>query len=132
MKALVLSALLMVFCMFTGSKFSYANINKSSITTATQKLVNALHKPARNQSLALTFHKHSRLNDSREDFISIEDDDDIVLARKLAVPIKYILLPDYSSSVHVVYSFQKSRLPFCKHFSYTSSPKYIFQRVLRI
>lgn len=73
----------------------------------------------------------SSLSDKKEDFISVEDDDDLASTRNHVVIVKNIIAVAYTSILIDFYNNFKNRLPFCKHLSYTSSYKYI-QRVLRL
>lgn len=77
--------------------------------------------------------KLNTFSDKDEDFISIEnEDDDFAFTRKQTLPARHLtaLVPS-SAPVHF-YNYSKNRLPFCRHLSYTSSFKYILQRVLRL
>ncbi len=79
--------------------------------------------------------KDNSLNDKKEEFIGVEDDDDddnLVFARKHFILIKYFITLAYTSLLISFYNYLKNRLPFCRHLSYTSSFKYILQRVLRL
>lgn len=82
---------------------------------------------------ALSEIKNTSLSEKKEDLISIEDEDeDMAVARKNVWLTRYFITPAYTSvSAHFNDSV-KNRLPFCRHFSYTSSYIYILQRVLRI
>ena len=83
------------------------------------------------QSLHLV--KHNNLSDKKEEFISVEDDDDdLVSARKYVSVVKSFIVLACTTILIDFYSSFKNRLPFCKHLSYTSSYKYILQRVLRL
>ena len=77
--------------------------------------------------------KTNNLSTKKEDCLSISNEDEDlacsrkqVLIQKSAVGIAQIFLLNH------FYNYPKNRLPFCSHFSYTSSYKYILQRVLRI
>jgi len=122
------------FCLLllTGSCYGITPCKKTDTNRSTQSIVKTHHDFAEYASYGLSLRKNTNVNENREDFISVEDDDDLVITRKLVAPTKYTLIPDYSSLVVIFYSYSKSRLPFCKHLSYTSSYKYILQRVLRI
>ncbi len=132
MRAAVISSILLCFCLFIGTKFGYAGTDKNVSTVSIQKIITSHHNTTTESAVGFSVRKNTRLNDNREDFISVEDDDDLIIARKLTAPVKYILLPDYTSLLVTFYNFPNNRLPVCTHFSYTSSYKYILQRVLRI
>jgi len=122
------------FCLLllTGSCYGVAPAGNNDINRSSQSIVKTHHEFAEYASQGLSLRKNTNFKENREDFISVEDDDDLVIARKFIAPTKYILIPDYASLVVSFYSYSKTRLPFCKHLSYTSSYKYILQRVLRI
>jgi hypothetical protein len=132
MRAVTLSVFLLFLVLLTGSKFGYGNIESSVSRTSTQKIVKCSHTVTLSNTNGPSLRKNLRLNDNREDFITLEDDDDLVVTRKLSTPVKLLFIPDYASTLVTYFNFPKNRLPFCKHFSYTSSCKYILQRVLRI
>ena len=132
MGAVTLSVFILFLFLITGSKFGYGNIESAVSSTSTQKIVKCSHTVTLSNSNGPSLRKNLRLNDNREDFITLEDDDDLVVTRKLSTPVKLLFIPDYASTLVTYFNFPKNRLPFCKHFSYTSSCKYILQRVLRI
>lgn len=132
MRAVTLSVFLLFLFLLTGSKFGNGNIESSVSNTSSQKIVKCSHTVTLSNSNGPSLRKNLRLNDNREDFITLEDDDDLVVTRKLSTPVKLLFIPDYASTLVTYFNFPKNRLPFCKHFSYTSSCKYILQRVLRI
>jgi hypothetical protein len=76
--------------------------------------------------------KNNVLTEKKEDLISIEDDEDVVTSRKYVLPAMYFIVLVYASVSAELYSYLKSSLPFCGHLSFTSSYKYILQRVLRL
>jgi|GEM_PF-672828 len=78
--------------------------------------------------------KDNSLNDKKEEFVSLEedDDDDSVFSRKYVLLAKYFITLTYASILICFYNYFKNRLPFCRHLSYSSSYKYILQRVLRL
>lgn len=61
-----------------------------------------------------------------------EDDDDSISSRKLVEITNYFISFLYDHLFADYHRYKKERLPFCKHFSYSSSFKYIIQRVIRI
>lgn len=61
-----------------------------------------------------------------------EDDDELPSERKLVEINNYFISFFYTHSHGYFHSYLKDRLPFCKHFSYTSSGKYIVQRAIRV
>lgn len=83
----------------------------------------------------MEFHlvKHNNMSDKREDFLSIDDEDeDQVCLRKQIVVTKSFAALAQTFAFDLLRLHPKNRLPFCSHLSYISSYKYILQRVLRI
>lgn len=79
--------------------------------------------------------KHNHLSEKKDDFISIENEEeseDFNYSRKQIIPVKYTLELYSSAILFLLQDTTKNRLPLCRYLSYTSSPKYILQRVLRI
>jgi hypothetical protein len=75
----------------------------------------------------------NRFSEKKNDFLSIEDDDEelsfsrkYVLLEKDVLTISYTPVPDYRDSNFTI------PLPFCGHLSYTASNTYLLQRVLRL
>lgn len=62
----------------------------------------------------------------------MEDDDDFTPSRKYVEISNYFLTLFYNQVSGSFNQYRKDRLPFCKHFSYTSSYQYIIYRVIRI
>ena len=84
-----------------------------------------------NQNFPLV--KFNTFSDRDEDFISIEnEDDDFAFSRKQILPARALTTLICSAVLVHFYNYSKNRLPFCRHLSYTSSFKYILQRVLRL
>ena len=59
----------------------------------------------------------------------VDDDDDDLRAKNLGTVCISFLYTEASDYIHL---FRKSSLPFCEHFSLTSSFKFIIHRVIRI
>ncbi|WP_285057128.1 hypothetical protein [Pedobacter ginsengisoli] len=97
---------------------------------STPRLEKLQHIKPEHAGPGLKLSKNNGLTEKKEDLIGIEDDEDLASSRKYMPPvICFIILASISL---YCYSFLKSSLPFCWHLSYTSSYKYILQRVLRI
>lgn len=62
----------------------------------------------------------------------VEDEDDWVASRKYFDATIICFTVFYALATGFSFHFIQSRLPFCKHFSYSSSNKYILHRVIRI
>lgn len=70
-----------------------------------------------------------------DDLISateLEDDDELISPRKFVDISNYFITLYYAHASAYLDRSLKNRLPFCKHFPYTSSDKYIIQRVIRV
>jgi hypothetical protein len=84
---------------------------------------------------SLPVRNHS-ISDKKETLtIDFDDDDfqeDFVFNRKYVLQLSYFVVLASLSLLSGLFAVVKNRLPFCAHFSYTSSPKYILQRVLRL
>ncbi|OQP52770.1 hypothetical protein A4H97_23995 [Niastella yeongjuensis] len=59
-----------------------------------------------------------------------DDDDDLRTSKKNLGTVSISFL--YNEASDYTYMFRKSSLPFCEHFSLTSSFKFIIHRVIRI
>lgn len=78
---------------------------------------------------------NNNLTEKKEDFTSVEDEgdeEDGCSARKQVLPLRYAIRPVHSAELIYICNCLSGSLPFCEHLSYTSSFKYILQRVLRI
>jgi hypothetical protein len=62
----------------------------------------------------------------------LEDEDDFIAFRKFVEVTNYFLSFFYAHVLGNDSQYVKNRLPVCEHFSYSSSCKYIMQRVIRI
>ena len=75
----------------------------------------------------------NRFSEKKNDFISIEDDDEevnftrkYVLLERDVIVVPQDILPLYPNTYFI------TPLPFCWHLSYTASNTYLLQRVLRL
>lgn len=91
--------------------------------------------PLRMRLANLPVHNHS-ISDKKESLtIDFDDDDfqeDYVFSRKYVLPLSYFIVLASLSLLSGFFAFVKNRLPFCAHFSFNASPRYILQRVLRL
>ncbi|MHA4894325.1 hypothetical protein ACXZ1K_06200 [Pedobacter sp. PWIIR3] len=77
--------------------------------------------------------KHNRFGEKKEDFLTVEDDDeDLVLARKYVLLTNYFITIAYVSLFLLFCRHLKNHLSIGRHLIHTSSSKYILQRSLRI
>ena len=75
------------------------------------------------------------LTEKKADFTSVEDEgdeEDGLSARKQVLTLRHAGTPVHSAALIYRCTCLNGSLPFCEHLSYTSSFKYILQRVLRI
>jgi len=131
----ILLFLLLFFLVITGSNPVTTSVHRNKTSyQPTQNIVKAQQCRLEYANVGLPIIINDNLNQKKDDLISLadDDDDDIVFSRKLVVVAKQFVALSYTFiSVHF-YNYHKNRLPFCRHFSYTSSIKYIIQRVLRL
>jgi len=123
-------------CLLILGKHGYAcagtNLNTSSYSSA-QNIEKLQPTKFINTTQDLPVVKSNTFSEKREDFISVEnEDEDYVSAKKSVLSVKYIITLAYAATLNNSFNYIKNRLPFCKHLSYTSSYKYILQRVLKI
>jgi hypothetical protein len=132
MRVVILFVLSLCFFLFTGCPYSYSHINTQDIPKPNEK-INETHAAIKVINPAFFLHKIKSITEIKEDFINLEDDDEeFVVTRKFAELTRYYVTLAYASILVHFYNYLKNRLPFCKHLSYSSSYKYILQRVLRI
>ena len=80
-----------------------------------------------------TVTKNTSLGKEKEHFVIVEDEEeDHVSARKYVLLVRYFTTLSLAFNFNYSLSIFKDSLPFCTHLSYSSSYKYITQRVLRI
>lgn len=80
-----------------------------------------------------TVTKNTSLGKEKEHFVIVEDEEeDHVSARKYVLLVRYFTTLSLAFNFNYSLSIFKDSLPFCTHLSYSSSHKYITQRVLRI
>ncbi len=79
------------------------------------------------------FINNSTFSEKKEDFLSVEDDDeDLVFARKYVLISNFFITLAYVSFFIIFCRHLKSLFPFDRQLLHTSSNKYILQRSLRI
>lgn len=66
--------------------------------------------------------------DKKENLADVEDEDEDVYQ----AATQFFIILTFTFALFKLYSHVKKSLPFCAYLSYTSSQKYILQRVLRI
>jgi len=134
MKTVVVFFLSLCFLILGKHGYAYVGTHHSANSHSPAQHIEKL-QPTKfiNTTQDLPTVKSNTFSEKREDFLSVEnEDEDFVSARKSTLPVKYILTLAYAPALIYSNNYVKNRLPFCKHLSYTSSYKYILQRVLKI
>lgn len=86
-----------------------------------------------NANKDFTVPKYTSLGKEKEHLlINNEEEEDYVSARKYVLLVRYFTTLSLTFNFNYSLSIFKDSLPFCTHLSYSSSYKYITQRVLRI
>jgi hypothetical protein len=135
MKAVAVFILFVCFFLFTGYHDVHAetHYSKTSYLTALNITKSGQIKSAITNLSSLQLENNS-LAKKKED-LSIDDGnegEDFTILRKSVLITRFFVTLASLSILSSLYNFIKNRLPFCSHFSYTSSFIYILQRVLRI
>ncbi|WP_316819135.1 hypothetical protein [Pedobacter nyackensis] len=135
MKAAIVFFFSLCFLLLKGHTDVYAAIHDDSFSYSSAQHVEKkqqTHLETTNQDLPVI--KDASLNSKKDEFVSLEneDDDDSMFSRKYVLLTKYFITLAYASVLVCFYNYFKNRLPFCRHLSYSSSYKYILQRVLRL
>jgi hypothetical protein len=137
MKALAVFFLCLFFSILNGSKAAHA-AGHDTLRSYSPALHVDQHEqnPSLKMRLALLPVRNHLVSEKKESLsIDFDDDDeqeDFIFASKYVLPIAYFITITALSIISGFSLIIKNRLPFCAHFSDTSTPKYIRQRVLRI
>jgi hypothetical protein len=137
MKAVGLFLLCLFFILLKGSEPAHAaghdTLRRYSAVLHTDRLQQTSPFGMR---LALLPVRSHNISDKKETLsLDVDDDDeqeDFLYAGKSVMPVTFFITLAWLSISAASYSYIKNRIPFCGHFSYTSTYKYILQRVLRI
>jgi len=137
MKAAAAFLLCLFFLLLGGSKPAQANghdtLRSYSPRLHSEKM--GQKTPFQMRLANLPVRNHS-ISDKKEsltiDFDDDEFQEDFVFSRKYVLPLSYFIVLASLSLLSGFFAVVKNRLPFCTHFSYNSSPRYILQRVLRL
>ena len=136
MKVAVLFLLFLGFFLLTG----HADVH-SEVRHHNASFVPARYNSLAEQTQSVNFSKefplikNNSLSERKDDATSIENEDDeenSVFSRKISLITNYFVTLAALSLLSCFFYYIKNRLPFCSFVSYTSSHKYILQRVLRI
>ena len=131
MKAAILFVLSLTIFMLTHFQQGITK-NLYAASSQSKQNISQIRHASLKSGHSLSFRNRVSKNTIQEDYIGAEDDDEHFSNAKHVLHLKYVTLPSHISLGLKYYNYPKNRLPFCEHFSYTSSPIYIFQRVLRI
>jgi hypothetical protein len=135
MRAVFIYFVSLILFTLTGYGSANACVVKSNIQHPAAQAVSKLQLPVfaqDNQSSPIV--KHAASAEKEEDFIIAEnEDDDCTFSKKETLQAKCIIALTYAAVLGLLDSGEvKIQLPHYKYLSYTSSPKYILQRDLRI
>lgn len=133
MKAPVLFLLSICFFLL-GESYAHGRNHQNNAAQITADRNQSVHKAeVQLTDRAVRLINDVRLADKNLEFFNVEnEDEDFVFSKKSVVFVSYFIT--LATIFCFGYSFNpfKNRLPFCTHFSYTSSHLYLQQRVLRI
>lgn len=135
MKVAIVFFLSVCFQLLAGNNkacagFGNDRFNDSSVQIIKQKQPTEVEKTKSNQPII----KDNSINEKKEAFISLEneDDDDSFFSRKYVQLVRCFVMPVYGAVLICCSTTFENRLPCCRHLSYSSSHKYLLQRVLRL
>jgi hypothetical protein len=136
MKSVIIFFLFLCFLLLTGHNHLYSSNYQSRSSYSVPKLAelskqSALETNTKSQYII----RNDAPSDNEEDALSAtetEDDDELLAPRKYVEITNYLITFFYSHAAGLANSRMQTRLPFCKHFSYTSSDIYIVQRVIKV
>jgi hypothetical protein len=137
MKAAAAFLLCLFFLLLGGSKPVQAHGHDTlrSYSPMQHMQIQGQASPLKMRLANLPVRNHS-ISDKKETLtIDFDDDDlqeDFVFSRKYVLPLSYFIVLASLSLLSGFFAVVRNRLPFCAHFSYNSSPRYILQRVLRL
>lgn len=135
MKTLVLSILCLFVFLLTGNQVAHVGNNQAS--TSVSSSVSPPHhlyrtsKPVEFPKVKLANY-HSLLCGSQDVFEAESENEDFTFVKKNVTLVSYFIVLAATFFLSNADAYYKSQLPSCSHFSYTSTAKYITQRVLRI
>jgi hypothetical protein len=137
MKAVAVFFLCLFFSLLHGSEAVHAAGHDTLRSYSAALHLNRQEQtPTLKMRLASLPVRNHHLSEKKESLtIDFDDDDeqeDFIFARKYVLPLTFFITLVSLSILTALYATVKHRLPFCAHFSYTSSHKYILHRVFRI
>lgn len=137
MKSVAVFLLCLFFILLKGSESAHAAGHDTLRSYSAALHIDRQDQPqSLNTRLAMLPVRNHSISDKKESLsIDLDDDDiqeDFLSVRKYVLPLTVFFTLASVSIFSLFYSYTKHRVPFCTHFSYTSSRKYILQRVLRI
>jgi len=134
MKAPVLFLLSICFFLLIGENYAHGRNHQNNSARITADRGQSIHKaevPITDRAVKLC--RDIRLIDKNLEFFNVEnEDEDFVFSKKSVVLVSYFITLATIFCFGYSFTTLKNRLPFCTHFSYTSSHLYLQQSVLRI
>jgi len=134
MKAFFIFFLSLIFLLLRGNDCAHARAQFDREGYA-QTFRNQQHDNSSSLIHNLTVSKKNAESEKQESIVSIEsenEDEDLTFTRKYVVLAQFFITLSYTTFLLLLGNYLKNELPHCRHLSYTSSNKYILQRVLRI
>jgi len=134
MKAPVLFLLSICFFLLVGESYAHGRNHQNNSARITADRYESIHKAeVQLTDRAVRLINDVRLADKNLEFFNVEnEDEDFVFSKKSVVLVSYFITLATIFCFGYSFTTLKNRLPFCTHFSYTSSHLYLQQRVLRI
>ena len=135
MKSVIIFFLSLCFLLLTGQSSLYSSSLQNKIDYSSLK---SLQLKKHVEPVSITKSEFIRNNvpaDSEPDAVSAdetEDEDELIAPRKYVEITNYLITFFHSQATPYSSSYVLNRLPFCTHFSYTSSDIYIVQRVIKV
>lgn len=136
MKLVITFLLFLCALLLTGRSNPYGNTNQNSVSLSSVQLGKIINQsnPGHIKNAQTGISKTTTSNDKSEgvNATETEDEDELISPRKLLEITNYFVSFFHSQAFDQYNSRFQTGLPFCKHFSYTSSDIYIVQRVIRV
>lgn len=134
MRCTIVFFLLLCSVLFGGYNDVYSEVHHNSTTygTTAWHIDKIQQVKFENTNKVFPVVKNNSVTEKKEESFSLEDEDEEVMPTRRYILVKYFTTLVHASILICFYSYFKNRLPFCSYLSYTSSYKYILQRVLRL
>lgn len=132
MKAPILFLLGLFLFLFAGNNLAFAGVANTHLSRQSSAPIQNKKLEQQHTRTAEVAKDHRLIEKSQDVFEVENDDEDFVFAKKDILLVSYFIALAAFCYLTNNSRFKKSSLPFCAHFSYTASSKYLTQRVLRI